>query len=255
MRSPHRILLAIGFALASCTRSTGVLLQSPDTYSISARSSPILGGAAKAKELVLSEANELCQQKAAPLIPVTETESADPLAKSHINTRYTLIFRCGGPPSSGIAAAPIVATPPSSEIPAVNKSTETVSSARSVPMQRRGGTYVVPVLINNAITLDFIVDSGAADVSIPADVVLTLMRAGTIRKTDFLGNETYVLADGSKMPSPTFTIRSLKVGDQILENVKGDVASVKGSLLLGQSFLSRFKAWSIDNTNHALMLE
>ena len=38
-------------------------------------------------------------------------------------------------------------------------------------MQIEGGTYVVPVLINDAITLDFVVDSGAADVSIPADVV------------------------------------------------------------------------------------
>ena len=28
----------------------------------------------------------------------------------------------------------------------------------SVPMQRRGGLYVVPVLINDAITLDFVVD-------------------------------------------------------------------------------------------------
>jgi hypothetical protein len=29
-------------------------------------------------------------------------------------------------------------------------------------MKKEGGTYVVPVLINNAITLDFIVDSGAS---------------------------------------------------------------------------------------------
>jgi hypothetical protein len=39
--------------------------------------------------------------------------------------------------------------------------------AISVQMRTKGGTYVVPVLINNAITLDFVVDSGAADVSIP----------------------------------------------------------------------------------------
>ena len=55
-------------------------------------------------------------------------------------------------------------------------------SATSVPMQPEGGIYVVPVLINDAITLDFVVDSGAADVSIPADVVLTLMRTKTSRK-------------------------------------------------------------------------
>ena len=127
--------------------------------------------------------------------------------------------------------------------------------ATSVPMHSEGGIYVVPVLINDAITLNFVVDSGAADVSIPADVVMTLMRTGTLKETDFLGEKTYVLADGSKVPSQTFRIRSLKVGNKVLENVTGSVAAVQGNLLLGQSFLSRFKSWSIDNTKHALVFE
>ncbi|MEI6340268.1 MAG: retropepsin-like aspartic protease [Verrucomicrobiaceae bacterium] len=125
----------------------------------------------------------------------------------------------------------------------------------SIAMKKEGGTYVVPVLINNAITLDFTVDSGASDVTIPEDVVSTLMRMETIRDTDFLGERTYTLADGSKVKSKTFRIRSLKVGDHVLENVTGSVASTKGSLLLGQSFLGRFKSWSIDNTKHVLVLE
>jgi predicted aspartyl protease len=124
----------------------------------------------------------------------------------------------------------------------------------SVPMQIEGGIYVVPVLINDAITLNFVVDSGAADVSITADVVMTLMRMGNLKEADFLGEKTYVLADGSKVPSQTFRIKSLKVGSKVLENVTGSIASVKGGLLLGQSFLSRFKSWSIDNAKHALLL-
>ncbi len=83
---------------------------------------------------------------------------------------------------------------------------------------------------------------------------MTLMRTGTLKKTDFLGEKTYVLADGSKVPSQTFRIRSLKVGNKVIEDVNGSVASVKGGLLLGQSFLSRFKSWSIDNTKHAFLL-
>jgi len=129
------------------------------------------------------------------------------------------------------------------------------ASATSVPMQEVGGIYVVPVLVNEAITLKFVVDSGAAHVSIPADVVMTLMRTGTLKNADFMGEQTYVLADGSTVPSQTFRIQSLKVGNKVLENVIGSIASVKGSLLLGQSFLSRFKSWSIDNTMHVLLLE
>ena len=129
------------------------------------------------------------------------------------------------------------------------------ASARSVPMVNVGGTYAVPVLINNAITLNFVVDSGASDVSIPADVVSTLVRTGTISNVDFIGTQVYRLADGSTTPSSTFRIRSLKVGDRIIENVTGSVASASGPLLLGQSFLRRFKSWSIDNTKHVLVLE
>ena len=133
--------------------------------------------------------------------------------------------------------------------------TQAAASLISVPMQKEGGIYVVPVIINDAITLYFIVDSGASDVSIPADVVTTLMRTGTLKQSDFLGQKTYLLADGSKVPSQTFRIRSLKIGGKVVEDVDGSIASEKGGLLLGQSFLSRFKSWSIDNNTHALVLE
>jgi len=74
-------------------------------------------------------------------------------------------------------------------------------------------------------------------------------------ETDVVGQRTYVLADGSKTQSDTFTIRSLKVGDIIIENVTASVAPSQGALLLGQSFLQRFKSWSIDNATGELLLE
>ena len=128
-------------------------------------------------------------------------------------------------------------------------------SAIAIPLQQQGGTYVVPVLLNNAITLNFIVDSGAADVSIPPDVVTALMQTGTLKQEDFLGMRTYALADGRKVPSQMFRIGSMMVGNRVVENVAGSVGSAQGSLLLGQSFLGRFKSWSIDNDEHALLLE
>jgi hypothetical protein len=117
-----------------------------------------------------------------------------------------------------------------------------------------GGTLRVPVTINGQLTLKFVIDSGVSDVSIPADVVMTLVRTETISDADFLGKETYRLADGSTVPSQRFVIRSLKVGEKTLENVVGSIAPVSGSLLLGQSFLSRFSSWSIDNQRQALIL-
>jgi predicted aspartyl protease len=113
----------------------------------------------------------------------------------------------------------------------------------------------VPVLINKAIVLDFVVDSGAGDVIITQDVFLTLIGTGTIQKSDLTGAKDYTLANGSAVSLPTFKIRSLTLAGTVIEDVNGSVTTVEGSLLLGQSFLTRFKSWSIDNAKQALVLE
>jgi len=140
-------------------------------------------------------------------------------------------------------------TPPLS--PVVNKKT---SSVVEVPLREDSGIFVVPVEINGAITLDFAVDSGAGNVTIPADVYYTLRRTGTIKDSDIVGQRTVVLADGSQSKLPTFTIRSLRVGDKIIENVNASVLPLEGQLLLGQSFFARFKSWSLDNARRVLVL-
>ena len=176
---------------------------------------------------------------------------------------------CGGCASTDPVAgvSPVISQPPEPlprptaspvsppTAPHVNASeTASAKGQNRVKMENNGGTYEVPVSINGQFTLKFVVDSGASDVQIPSDVVSTLKRTGTISEGDFIGTRTYVLADGSKVPSERFTIRSLKVGDVMLENVDASVAPEAGSLLLGQSFLGRFDSWSIDNARHALVL-
>ena len=63
-----------------------------------------------------------------------------------------------------------------------------VNSAHSatIKLEQEGGVYKLPVRINDAVTLPFIVDSGAAEVSIPADVFLVLLRGKTVSKADDL---------------------------------------------------------------------
>ena len=130
-----------------------------------------------------------------------------------------------------------------------------VDDAHPIRLLSEAGAFVVPVVINGEITLKFVVDSGAADVSIPADVVSTLMRTGSLKPTDITGEHEYQLADGSRMLSKTFTIRSLRVGDVVVENVRATISPSQGALLLGQTFLGRFSSWSIDNANELLVLK
>jgi len=65
---------------------------------------------------------------------------------------------------------------------------------------------------------------------------------------------TYELADGTRHEARRFRIRSLQIGQLELQNVTGSVAPAGGSLLLGQSFLSRLPGWSIDNQREVLIV-
>lgn len=137
---------------------------------------------------------------------------------------------------------------------AAASSGSTIANTNEVGLVQEGGVFHIPVRINEAITLNFVIDSGAADVQIPLDVFSTLIRAKTITDSDLVGEKTYVLADGSKQKAPKFLIREIKVGDHVLHNVAASVGSPLGALLLGQSFLSHFDAWTIDNRAHVLRL-
>lgn len=119
---------------------------------------------------------------------------------------------------------------------------------------KQGGVFTIPVKINGVMSLDFIVDSGASDVQIPADVASTLLRTQTIKPNDFLPGKLYRLADGSIIRSRRFSIRSMEIGGIVVRNVPAGIGSPNGELLLGQSFLSRFPSWSIDNKSHRLVL-
>ena len=75
---------------------------------------------------------------------------------------------------------------------------DNLASLSFVPLEEFRGTFLVPVTINEQLTLRFVIDSGASDVVIPSDVISTLRRTGTIETSDFLGTGEYILADGSK---------------------------------------------------------
>ena len=130
-----------------------------------------------------------------------------------------------------------------------------IACAESIPLKSEDGTLVLPVLINGRITLNFVLDSGASEVSIPADVFSTLRRTGTLSEADLLSSPgTYVLADGSVRQQVRFRIRSLRIGGFEVRDVIGSVAPAQADLLLGQSFLQRLQSWSIDNQRRVLII-
>jgi clan AA aspartic protease (TIGR02281 family) len=126
---------------------------------------------------------------------------------------------------------------------------------QAVPVEPHNGAFTIPVVLNGVLTAKFIVDSGAADVSIPADIAARLKTLGTMTGADFLGSKTYMLADGSKVPSDIYRIASLRIGSMVMHDVTVRIAAEKSDLLLGQSFLSRLRSWSMDNTRRIMIFD
>lgn len=118
----------------------------------------------------------------------------------------------------------------------------------------RNGALYVPVKINDRLILDFVIDSGATDVHVPDDVFKTLLRTHTISEKDFLGTESYTIANGTQVRSERYVIRQMEIGGHVVEDVTASVGDTKSPLLLGLSFLSKFKSWSLDNEKRVLVL-
>jgi clan AA aspartic protease (TIGR02281 family) len=124
-----------------------------------------------------------------------------------------------------------------------------------VSLRRNGINFTTTALLNGSVECEFFVDSGAADVLVPMDVFDALLKAGTISQKDVTGLENYRMANGSSMKAVTFRIATLKVGSILLENVRGSVGERSGPALLGMSFLTRFKSWTLDNRRQVLILD
>jgi len=127
---------------------------------------------------------------------------------------------------------------------------------KEIKLKEVNGIYRLPVKLNNNLTLDFVLDLGATDVSISQDVFSVLVKAGSIDQSDFVGEKNYQLADGKVITSKVFNLRSLKVGEFEINNVRASISSTPNApLLLGQSALKKLGKYQIDNSKMILLIE
>ena len=129
------------------------------------------------------------------------------------------------------------------------------STRAMAQFQRVGGVFVLSALLNSGTQVYFIVDSGAATVQIPEESVEELKRNGTLTEADFMGQHRFILADGRTMQQRVFRLRSLQIGERMMENVLATMGPAKSRALLGQSFLRRLNWWKIDNVKNAIEFE
>lgn len=163
--------------------------------------------------------------------------------------RMQLMDQAMAPSSTGSAASS-----PNTTRPLAGTAALEPSRADEIRLTRQGNSYVLPVMVNGLPPMNFLLDTGSSDVALPAELVFTLLRTGTLQPNDFIGDKNYVLADGRELPSPAFKIRELRVGQHVIRGAVGHLSPAGTDPLLGGSFLSRFASWSIDNQRNLLVL-
>lgn len=130
-----------------------------------------------------------------------------------------------------------------------------ISSAQTgVKMEKKNGVFYIPCKING-LALQFILDTGASDVTISKSESVFMLKNGFLDKSDILDKQYYELADGKITEGTNINIKRIEIGDIVLENVSASVVDTQASpLLLGQSVLERFDEVNINYNNRILTL-
>jgi len=122
-----------------------------------------------------------------------------------------------------------------------------------VPVKRQGNTYSVEINVGGK-NIVYIIDSGASEMVISSSFIKYLTDLGVIRDSDFLPNKTFTLADGSERNYRRVKIPVVRIGTIKVEDVEAAIVDDNSPLLLGKSFLDKFRYWKINNSNQTIEL-
>src|ERR1017187_7086191 len=122
-----------------------------------------------------------------------------------------------------------------------------------IKLSREGSVYYISVKIGT-ITRKFILDTGASEVNISEELERELIFDGAISKTDYLPKGRYQTANGIQ-ECRRVMLKHVSVGPFTISNVIASIGKDETPILLGKSFLDKFKKWSIDNEKSELFLE
>ena len=123
-----------------------------------------------------------------------------------------------------------------------------------IPFTKEGGVCKVKCAING-LSLHFIFDTGAADVSISSVEATFMAKNDFLSSSDIIGKQNYQTADGNITEGTIINLKDVKLGSLHLNNIKASVVRNQAApLLLGQSVLSKLGKIEIDNTKKVLRI-
>ena len=121
-----------------------------------------------------------------------------------------------------------------------------ITNAQTViQMVEDKGVYKVPCEVNG-LKVKMVFDTGAAAVSLSQSFAEMMLDNDYISKSDFVGQAKSITADGRIIDHTEITLRTVKIGDIILNNVRAFVINSQDTpLLFGQTAIQRLGEVSI----------
>jgi len=121
-----------------------------------------------------------------------------------------------------------------------------VFAQTKIMMQSEGGVYTVPCKVNG-LSLKFIFDTGASNVTISLTEALFMIKNGYLSKDDIYGSSYAQLANREITENTEILLREIVIADLKLYNVRASIDHELGApLLLGQTAISKLGKIQLD---------
>ena len=124
-----------------------------------------------------------------------------------------------------------------------------------IKMHEEDGVRYVPVKVNGQ-ELNFVFDTGASSICFTVLEAELLVKNGSLSREDVIGWQGMVDATGGLSIGMKVNLKKVQIGDRELTDVEATIIeNSSASCLLGQTVLSRFGKYTIDNVNNEIIFE
>ena len=129
------------------------------------------------------------------------------------------------------------------------------NSINRIKMVKKDGVYYIPTEVNG-VPMQFILDTGAAVVSISLTEALFLYKNGKLTKSDILGKQYFSDAKGEISVGTKIILREIKIGNKIINNIEASIVNnTNAPLLIGQSALEKLGKITFDTNTKTMSFE
>jgi clan AA aspartic protease (TIGR02281 family) len=129
------------------------------------------------------------------------------------------------------------------------------SQETGIKMTEKNGVRYIPMKINGQ-ELNFVFDTGASSICISTFEASLLAKNGLLSVDDVIGQQAFTDATGWISVGVRINLKTVQIGNKVLENVEATVIeNPNAECLLGQTVLSRFGEYTIDNKNNVIIFK